>query len=275
MPLLCCFLCNFAKTFLIMSKKYLSDLEVCAVERLSPRHVLIKLTHSEPLPDILPGQFVEGRVENSPETFLRRPISVNYVDRELNQLWLLVAEVGSGTRHLAELKPGECLDCLYPLGNGFTLPSAADAPVLLIGGGVGTAPLLFLGKQLQDRSIHPVFLLGGRSAGDILEVELFRQLGDVFFTTEDGSLGERGFVTDHSLLQKNTFSHIYCCGPKPMMMAVARYANSRGIDCEVSLENKMACGLGACLCCVEKTVEGNLRVCEDGPVFNVKKLLWK
>jgi len=257
-----------------MSKKYLSDLEICGVEHLSDKHVLLKLTQPEPLPEIEPGQFVEVKVSDSPHTFLRRPISVNYVDRELNQLWLLVAVVGEGTRHLSTMRKGQKLSCLFPLGNGFTFPPVSDGNVLLIGGGVGTAPLLYFGQQLHLRGLRPLFLLGGRSAKDILQVELFRKYGDVFFTTEDGSLGEKGFVTEHPLLRESSFSHIYCCGPKPMMMAVARYAESHDIDCEVSLENKMACGLGACLCCVEKTTEGNERVCVEGPVFNIKKLLW-
>ena len=94
-------------------------------------------------------------------------------------------------------------------------------------------------------------------------------------TTEDGSLGERGFVTNHSVLEREKFTRVQVCGPKPMMLAVARYAKANDIECEVSLENLMACGVGACLCCVEKTVEGNLCVCTEGPVFNIKKLSWQ
>jgi dihydroorotate dehydrogenase electron transfer subunit len=108
-----------------------------------------------------------------------------------------------------------------------------------------------------------------------LEVDLFRQYGRVCITTEDGSEGEKGFVTNHSILQQEHFDRIATCGPKPMMMAVARFAQQANIDCEVSLENMMACGLGACLCCVEKTTQGNLCVCKEGPVFNVKQLLWQ
>ena len=109
----------------------------------------------------------------------------------------------------------------------------------------------------------------------MLQLELFEELGDVHVTTEDGSYGEKAFVTNHSVLERVRFDQISCCGPKPMMMAVARYAAMNDIFCEVSLENMMACGLGACLCCVEKTVSGNLCVCKEGPVFNIKKLLWQ
>ena len=103
----------------------------------------------------------------------------------------------------------------------------------------------------------------------------FEKTGRVFVTTEDGTLGEKGFVTNHSVLQNETFDFIASCGPKPMMVSVAKYAVKNNIECEVSLENKMACGVGACLCCVEKTTEGNVCVCKEGPVLNIKKLSWQ
>lgn len=256
-------------------KKYILDLKVAAVEPQSDKHVLIKLTDSKPLPEIMPGQFVEVRVDHSPTTMLRRPISVNYVDRGLNQLWLLVAMIGDGTRQLGRLKPGDTLNCVLPLGNGFTMPSAPHQRYLLVGGGVGVAPLLYFGKLIKDMGAEPVFLLGARSEKDLLEMDLFGKIGKVCITTEDGSAGEVGFVTNHSILQHETFDRICCCGPKPMMVSVARYAKQKGVECEVSLENKMACGVGACLCCVEKTTEGHVCVCKDGPVLNIKKVLWQ
>ena len=123
-------------------KKYVLDLTVSSVEALSPKHVLIKLTDSKPLPEMTPGQFVEVRVDGSPSTFLRRPISINFVDRDSNELWLLVAAIGDGTRRLATLQKGDTLNCVLPLGNGFTMPSQPSQKVLLVGGGVGVAPLL-------------------------------------------------------------------------------------------------------------------------------------
>ena len=236
--------------------------------------MLIKLTDDKPLPAMLPGQFVEVRVDQSPTTFLRRPISINFVNREQNELWLLVAAVGDGTRRLAALKAGDALNCVLPLGNGFTMPTKADERLLLVGGGVGVAPLLYMGAEMKRMGCEPTFLLGARSAKDLLMLDEFRQYGRVFVTTEDGSEGERGFVTNHSLLSQEQFDRIATCGPKPMMVAVARYAAKVSVECEVSLENMMACGLGACLCCVEKTTEGNLCVCKEGPVFNTKRLLW-
>lgn len=256
-------------------KKFILDLTVNSVEALSDKHVLIKLTDDQPLPEMLPGQFVEVRVDNSPSTFLRRPISINNVDYDCNELWLLVAAVGDGTRQLQKLQKGDRLNCMLPLGNSFTMLTDSAQKVLLVGGGVGVAPLLYFGKRIKAMGGEPTFLLGARSAKDVLERELFEQVGRVFITTEDGSEGEKGFVTNHSVLAQEHFDRISTCGPKPMMMAVARYAFKNDIECEVSLENKMACGVGACLCCVEKTVEGNKCVCKEGPVMNIKKLTWQ
>lgn len=256
-------------------KKYVSDLRVVSVEHITDKYVLIKLTQDERLPEVLPGQFVEVRVDGSPSTFLRRPISVNFVDYDANQLWLLVAAVGDGTRRLARLQAGDVLNCMFPLGNSFTMPASKDDKVLLVGGGVGVAPLLYFGKKLCDMGCSPVFLLGARSEKDLLMLDEFSKYGRVCVTTEDGTAGERGFVTNHSVLGEIRFDRISTCGPKPMMVAVAKYAKANGIECEVSLENKMACGVGACLCCVEKTTEGNVCVCKEGPVVNINKLLWQ
>ena len=250
-------------------KKYVLDLTVSAAEHINDKYVLLKLTHNEPLPQMLPGQFVEVRVDGSSTTFLRRPISINFVDYQANELWLLVAAIGDGTRALARLKAGDTLNCMLPLGNSFTIPENKNAKVLLVGGGVGVAPVL------NDNGIRPIFLLGARSAKDLLLIDEFKKYGEVCVTTEDGTEGEKGFVTNHSVLQRIRFDQISTCGPKPMMVAVARYAHSEGIFCEVSLENKMACGVGACLCCVEGTKKGNLCVCKEGPVFNVNDLSWQ
>lgn len=257
-------------------RKYILDLTVTSNEHLREGYVLLKLTHEQPLPDMVPGQFAELKVEGSETTFLRRPISINYVDEEKNEVWFLIHEVGDGTRKLGTLVKGEVLNVVMPLGQGFTMPASPEEKILLVGGGVGTAPLLYMGKKMADCGCRPSFLLGGRSAGDLMQLDLFAALGEVYLTTEDGSAGEKGFVTQHSLWNSGRhFDRIATCGPKPMMVAVARCAEERGIDCEASLENMMACGLGACLCCVENTTEGHLCVCKEGPVFNTKKLLWQ
>ncbi len=252
-------------------RKYQIDLRVSAVEHINEKYVLIRLTDDNPLPEMIPGQFVEIKVEGSQTTFLRRPISIHYVDREKNELWLLVAVVGQGTRAMASLSAGDTMNLVLPLGNGFTISARKT---LLVGGGVGVAPLLYAGKAIREAGGEPVFLLGARSAKDLLEIERFRAIGRVLTTTEDGSDGERGFVTDHSVWEKETFQMISVCGPKPMMVAVARKAREKNIPCEVSLENMMACGLGACLCCVENTTDGNVCVCKEGPIFSTDKLKW-
>ena len=257
-------------------KKYILDLVVTQNIRLHANYVLIKMTDANPLPEMVPGQFAEIRIDGSTTTFLRRPISINYVDKDANEVWFLVQLVGDGTRKLATVKEGDVVNVVLPLGNGYTLPQDMTAvKPLLVGGGVGTAPMLMLGSTLAKMGCKPTFLLGARSSKDLLQLDEFQKLGDVYMTTEDGSMGEKGYVTQHSVLEAQKFDMIYTCGPKPMMMAVAKYAKANGIECEVSLENTMACGVGACLCCVENTDEGHLCVCKDGPVFNIKKLLWQ
>lgn len=256
-------------------KKFILDLTVTENTRLHVNYVLLKLTCSAELPEMLPGQFAEIRVDGSSTTFLRRPISINFVDRKKNEVWFLIQLVGDGTKRLAEAKVGDTINVVLPLGNGFTMPEKGADKLLLIGGGVGTAPMLYLGEQLALNGCKPTFLLGARSSQDLLQLDQFAAYGEVYTTTEDGSHGEKGYVTQHSILNKVAFEQIYTCGPKPMMMAVARYAKSHQINCEVSLENKMACGVGACLCCVENTDEGHLCVCNEGPVFNINKLLWQ
>ena len=257
-------------------KKFILDLVVTQNIRLHANYVLIKMTHANPLPEMVPGQFAEIRIDGSQSTYLRRPISINFVDKEANEVCFLVQLVGDGTRKLSTVSVGDVVNVVLPLGNGYSLPqNASVVKPLLVGGGVGTAPMLMLGSTLAKMGCKPTFLLGARSANDLLQLDEFQKLGDVYMTTEDGSMGEKGYVTMHSVLNEQKFDRIYTCGPKPMMMAVAKYAAANDIECEVSLENKMACGVGACLCCVENTDEGHLCVCKDGPVFNIKKLLWQ
>lgn len=256
-------------------KKYIKDWLITENSRLGTGHLLMKLTPADGvMPDIRPGQFVQLKSNATEETFLRIPISVNFVDAEKLQLWLMIQMVGEGTKSLVSLRNGDTVNLVLPLGNGFSIDKAGGR-VLLVGGGVGIAPLLYTGKVLKDKNVNVSFLLGARSADGVLEKELFEQIGQLYITTEDGSLGEKGFVTQHSILKTQRFDFIMVCGPKPMMVAVAKFASNAGIDCEVSLENMMACGLGACLCCVEKTVKGNVCVCKEGPVFNIKQLTWQ
>lgn len=256
-------------------KKHVQDLQVTEVVRLNNRHFTLELSAPEKFPLILPGQFVQALVEDSPSTFLRRPLSIHSVDFAKNTLRLLIQIKGEGTRHLSKLKPGDHLNLIYPLGNSFSLPFTKD--VLLVGGGCGVAPLLFLAQFLNQNNIHPTILLGFRNKEEVSEIETYSRYGNVFVITDDGSEGEKGLVIDHSMFQKErlAFKKIYCCGPDAMMKAMAKIAWMHHIDCEVSLENTMACGFGVCLCCITPTDKGNERVCVEGPVFNTNRLKWK
>lgn len=224
------------------------------------------------LPKFRPGQFVQVWVKGCDGVMLRRPISI--YDITDNHLYLLVQSAGRATSLMSQSPLGTQYDILLPLGNSFSPPKPSDKP-LLIGGGVGVAPLHALGKAIREIGITPTFLLGARSKKHFANLSHFEGLGELFVTTEDASLGEKGFVTDHSILSSGAFTHIYMCGPTPMMKAVARWAKANGIPAEASLENHMACGLGVCLCCVEPTLKGHQTVCHDGPVFDINQLLWE
>lgn len=258
--------------------KFVKDLHVDSIDFLREDYILLRLVDpDQALPPMLPGQFVQIAIDDSSTTFLRRPISINDVDVEKHTIDLLIHMVGDGTKSLGKLRKGQTLNCIYPLGNGFTVPPISEGKkkLLLIGGGVGTAPMLLYGRQLFEAGHEPVFLLGGRSQRDLLELDRFSAFGRVFTTTEDSTMGETGFVTHHSIWKKEQFDSVAACGPKPMMQAVAKLAREYDTPCFVSLENLMACGIGACLCCIEKTVKGNICVCTEGPVFNTNQLTWE
>jgi dihydroorotate dehydrogenase electron transfer subunit len=257
-----------------MHKKHIDDFTIQSNERLNREFVVLTLQHPGGLPDILPGQFVEVRVDDAPGVYLRRPLSVHDVDYDKNTLKLLIQEVGEGTRHLANMNPGDTINLIYPLGTSYTLPDSDQ--VLLVGGGCGVAPLLYLGRYLKKNGVIPKFLIGAKSATDLIEIEIYKALGDVYITTEDGSEGTKGFVIHHPIMKTfhPDFKWLYTCGPDAMMKVLAKYSKERGIKCQVSLENSMACGIGACLCCVTPTIEGHKCTCIDGPVFDTNYLKW-
>ena len=253
--------------------KRIEDLKVIENKRLNKDLFIIELEGNTKIPDLKPGQFIQVRVDGSPETFLRRPISVHDVDYIKNTLKILIQIAGKGTETLSKIESGDTLNIIYPLGNSFSLPANGNK-ILLVGGGCGIAPLLFLGRSLKSNGFVPDILLGFRNKDRIIEFEEYLQIGNVFITTEDDSMGEKGYVTTHSIFATHEYDKIYCCGPDRMMKAIAAYCKKKEIVCEVSLENLMACGIGACLCCVVDTVKGNLCTCIDGPVFNVNDLKW-
>jgi len=254
--------------------KKVDDFTVLNHKWLNYKTFIIEVEAPGTLPDIQPGNFAEILITNSPKVFLRRPFSVYDVNPDQNKLSFFIKVIGEGTRLLGEIRQGEQLSLIYPLGNAFSVP--ASGHVLIVAGGSGVAPFILYGKELRKNKVKATFLFGARTADEIVLTEQFRSLGEVFITTEDGSMGEKGLVTQHSLFRNGhlPFDFMVTCGPDPMMKAVAKIAQAQGIACEASLENTMACGFGACLCCITPTTRGNLCVCTDGPVFNVNDLRW-
>lgn len=216
-----------------------------------------------------PGQFVNISI---PGKFLRRPISVNrFFTREKN-LHLLYNIAGEGTQLLSEMKPGQVLDLLVGLGNGFSLPENIKHP-LMIGGGIGAAPLLQLGYDLIANGVKPLAVVGYNTAKDSVGIEKdLRDMGIMtHVATIDGSAGSKGFVTDLIKEKNLKYDYFYACGPMPMLRAVSDLP----VEGEMSLECRMGCGFGVCMCCSLETNKGAKRICKDGPVFKKSELIWK
>ncbi len=210
-----------------------------------------------------PGGFVNIRLDG---LFLRRPISV--YDSEPGRLTILYKVVGRGTEQMASMRPGETLDVLTGLGNGYDLSKAGDAP-LLLGGGVGVPPLYLLAKQLiaGGKKVHAV--LGFNTKEEVFGEDAFKALGcGVTVATADGSYGVKGFVTD---ALPADYSYFYTCGPELMLRAVYRAAKTSG---QFSFEERMGCGFGACMGCSCKTITGYKRICREGPVLEKEEILW-
>lgn len=254
-------------------QKFQLKFKVSENQKLSADYSLLELVREDgkELPPINPGQFVEVLVENAKNTLLRRPISISFSNDK--SMWLLVRRAGNATDALCETPAGGILDILVPLGNGFTTAGMKGRRALLVGGGVGIAPLWKLAENLSEQGAEVCTLIGARTENMLLLREQLSRFGRLAVSTDDGSFGEKGFVTANSVWNEK-WDMVYVCGPAPMMKAIAAICKEKGLSCEVSLENMMACGLGACLCCVEKTVKGNVCVCTEGPVFNINQLLW-
>lgn len=254
----------------------MQNLLVLSNRRLNRDQAVLELKSAVTLEAIEPGQFGNILVDKSANIFLRRPFSIYQVNHETNTISFLIKGIGEGTKTLINTKAGDFLSVIFPLGKGFNSPDK-KSKVMLVGGGVGVAALMMLAENLKKEDHQVEILLGARSAYDLVELDTFARFGTVHTTTEDGTKGTKGFVTDHSLFKNDikTFDKIYTCGPEPMMKAVAGIAAQYNISCEVSLENTMACGYGVCLCCVTETVIGHRCVCTDGPVFDIKQLKWQ
>ena len=211
-----------------------------------------------------PGQFVNIRLEGK---FLRRPISV--CDWEAGKLTLVYKVVGHGTAQMAAKTPGEALDILTGLGNGYDLTLTGENPVL-VGGGVGVPPMYGLAKLLRALGKPVQVILGFNTREEIFYEEAFKALGcTVYVTTVDGSYGIPGFVTD--ALKDLSYSHFCACGPEPMLKALYKASTTSG---QMSFEERMGCGFGACMGCSCKTLTGNKRICKEGPVMKKEEILW-
>jgi dihydroorotate dehydrogenase electron transfer subunit len=225
-----------------------------------------------------PGNFLMVKVTSGTEPFLRRPLSIHRVSAAQGAVELLYEVVGTGTEMLSQKKSGEQVDVIGPMGNGFSIEARArHSRVILVAGGMGVAPLVFLAQRLKADRV--TVLVGARSAAHILCASDFRKLGcDVRISTDDGSSGFHGRVTgllEEILIGKaQTGPVLYGCGPKPMLKAMADVCRRYGTQAEISLESHMACGIGACLGCVVQTRGGFQRVCKEGPVFPAGELVW-
>ncbi len=228
-----------------------------------------------------PGQFVEIRSSDTDETLLRRPFGVHRIVK--GGIEVLYEVIGKGTTSLSAKKKSEHLDIIGPLGNGFSVKRPArgiQRPAVLVAGGVGVAPLLCLAEEMTKKKIKLYVMIGAKTGAHILCEKEFRRLGCFcLVSTEDGSKGHKGYVTDimrHLLIVvRRKVSGIYACGPHPMLKAVSRIAASSGIPCQVSMEEHMACGVGVCLGCPVKVKSGGYKmVCKDGPVFNMEEIAW-
>ncbi len=226
--------------------------------------------------ETLPGQFINIKVNDAYDPLLRRPFSIHRVKGA--NIELLYEVVGQATESLSHRKPGEYLNIIGPLGNGFTPDTKRRTLNILIAGGMGVAPLMFLAEKLTQSKV--TVLIGAKTKDQLLCEKDFKGLGcDVKIATDDGSKGFKGKVTDllRSFLRTTNDERrttIYACGPKPMLKEISRISKKHNIPAQVSLEEHMACGIGVCLGCVVNTKEGFRRVCKEGPVFNGDEIIW-
>lgn len=226
--------------------------------------------------ECMPGQFVHVLPGTTFDPLLRRPISLYDVDKKLGSITLLYKVVGKGTNLLTNIKPKEYVNVMGPLGRGFTIISNQNA--VLVGGGIGIAPLIYLARRLKENNCNVTVLHGAETKSQLVVLNKLMEIGVEYMpATMDGTAGHKGFVTD--LLSKKfvpeMIDFLYTCGPEPMMAVVADYGRKYGIATEVSLEEHMACGVGACLGCARKLKgddETYVKICKDGPVFNSSNL---
>lgn len=223
-----------------------------------------------------PGQFAMIGCGTGYDPFLRRPLSIHRVQRSVGTVSFLYRVRGQGTERLAARRPGELISLLGPMGRGFRFAGNSKR-ALLVGAGIGVAPLLFLAETLMGLNWTLTFLIGARTRSGIFRCSAFEHYGTVQVSTDDGSRGRRGSVLDlfQEVVGKGSYSQIYACGPQPVLAAVQRVSLKQGIPAQLSLEERMACGLGACMGCTCQGTEPSrmLRVCAEGPVFDTDEVI--
>ncbi len=241
-------------------------MEILSNKQLSQGIYALDLTGDFDYGKVQPGQFVNVLIAEGKCHPLRRPLSIAACDAAVCRLTLIYRVVGAGTKWLSEQRAGTALDVLGPLGNGFPL-HLASGRLLAVGGGVGIPPLYQLVKELAARGLPTDIILGFKSAEEAFWLREFSKFGPIRVCTEDGSLGEKGSVIT-ALKPEQDWSALYACGPKSMLRALKLHFADQGLPGYVSLEERMACGIGACQGCVCETTDGGTkRVCRDGPVF--------
>lgn len=257
-----------------MAMKQKITASVVSQEKIAEEIYSMWLQADEAAAQAVPGQFI-SMYTNDGSKLLPRPISLCEIDRESGCLRVVyrVTGDGTGTQQFSEMKEGETLQIMGPLGNGFDLETGRDKRAILFGGGIGVPPMLELAKQLKADYHTECSLVMGYRSETFLTAEM-EKAGSLYIATEDGSTGVKGNVMDAAAAADLTADVIYACGPAPMLRAIKQYAQENDILCYVSMEERMACGIGACLACVcqSKEVDGhshvhNKRVCKDGPVF--------
>lgn len=246
------------------------QIEMIANETVAAGTVLHTYRSPEIAREAVPGQFINIRVSGGLDPLLRRPFSICLTNPEKGEFTVLIKIVGEGSRLLSELRPGAFVDMLAPLGVGFDWQGATR--LMLVAGGVGVAPMLFLADQLRktqgETAPEIIFCYGAQSAADFVMLDRIEPLVDrLVLSTNDGSKGERGFVTEAAEKLFAPDLSIFTCGPNPMMNDLLRRMRKAGLEGQVSLENQMGCGIGACQGCVVPTRQGYVRICCDGPVL--------
>ena len=245
--------------------KTIAEAKVVGQRLLNSSTKLIDVYAPEIANQAVPGQFVNVQVCKNTAPLLRRPFGVAGVNKEQGTFTMIYRIIGEATHILADVCAGDVLSIVGPLGHGFDM--SAKKP-LLVGGGLGLAPLLFLAEGFGEGKAD--ILMGGRTADELFWTKLYEELcPNMFLTTDDGSAGVKGTVMAKlpELLAEGGYDCVYVCGPVPMMRAVANACLEAGMKCQVSLEKYMACGLGACLSCACEGVGKRLKICKDGPVF--------